>query len=105
MMKATALYPPRDPEHTYFSAPSGVDFAKIDAETLLLANDSCTNTFEEAFIAGTAPTRSCSENIGTKISDAVETTVAEPVKEAAKGVGKVLGKVFGGLFGGDKSHK
>jgi len=101
------LYPPRDPDQTSFQAPSGVEFAKIDADTLLLANDSCVNTFDEAFIAGTAPKAYCSN--GLKISEAVDTTVVEPAKEVGKevgkGVGKVFGKVFGGLFGGDKSKK
>jgi penicillin-binding protein 1B len=105
MMKATQLYPPKDPDQTYFQAPSGVEFAKIDADTLLLANDACVNTFEEAFITGTAPKTFCSDP-GLKISDAIQTTVAEPAKEVAKGVGKVFSKVFGGLFGGgDKSRK
>ena len=103
MMKATQLYPPKDPDQTYFQPPSGVEFAKIDADTLLLANDSCVNTFDEAFIAGTAPKAYCTN--GLKISEAVESTVVEPAKEVGKGVGKVLGKVFGGLFGGDKSRK
>jgi penicillin-binding protein 1B len=107
MMKATQLYPPRDPDQTSFQAPSGVEFAKIDADTLLLANDSCVNTFDEAFIAGTAPTAYCTN--GLKISEAVDSAVIEPTKEVGKevgkGVGKVLGKVFGGLFGGDKSKK
>jgi penicillin-binding protein 1B len=101
MMKASELYPPRDPEHTNFDAPSGIDFAKVDADTLMLATPSCTNTFEEAFIAGTAPTEFCSLH-SARISDFIEKNISDPVKDAGKGVGKVfqgIGKAFGGLFG------
>jgi penicillin-binding protein 1B len=105
MLKATQLYPPRDPDHAYFDVPSGIEFAKIDPESMERANGSCPNTFEEAFIAGTAPTTSCSLH-GFTISDAIEKGVAEPVKEAGKGIGKVFGRVFGGIFGGgDKDKK
>jgi penicillin-binding protein 1B len=100
MTKATQLYPPRNPDQTYFDAPSGIEFAKIDADSMQRANEACTNTFEEAFITGTAPTTICTLH-GSKISDAIEKGVAEPVKEVGKGVGKVIGKIFGGLFGHD----
>jgi membrane carboxypeptidase/penicillin-binding protein len=104
MMKATQLYPPRNPDQTQFDAPGGIEFAKIDAESLELANDACVNTFEEAFIAGTAPTTSCSLH-GLRISDVIDKTVAEPAKEVGKGVNKVfqgVGKVLGSLFGSGK---
>jgi hypothetical protein len=68
------------------------------------ANDSCLNTFEEAFISGTAPTAMCSLH-GNRISDVFEKGVAEPAKEVGKGIGKVFGKVFGGLFGGGGDDK
>jgi penicillin-binding protein 1B len=58
MLKATQLYPPADPDKMYFTSPPGIEFARIDAESLQLANPSCVDTFEEAFIAGTAPTSS-----------------------------------------------
>jgi penicillin-binding protein 1B len=89
MLKATQLYPPRDPDQTSFNVPSGIEFARIDAETHQLANDSCVNTFEEVFIAGTAPTTVCTLH-GLKISDVIEKGVAEPAKEVGKGVGKVI---------------
>src|SRR5262245_19753159 len=104
MMKATQLYPPRNPDQTQFDAPGGIEFARIDAESFELANDACINTFEEAFITGTAQTKSGSLH-GVKISDVIEKTVAEPAKEVGKGVNKVfqgVGKVLGGLFGGGK---
>ena len=108
MIKATQLYPPRDPDQVSFEAPSGIDFVRVDADSLELANDSCVNTFEEAFISGTAPTTYCTLH-GPKISETLEKVVTEPSKEVAKGVGKVLkgvGGIFGSIFGGgDKERK
>jgi penicillin-binding protein 1B len=112
MMKATALYPPRDPDNTSFAAPPGIDFVKVDADTMMLATPSCTNTIEDAFISGTAPAEYCAVH-STRISDVLERNIADPAKEVSKDVGKGVGKVFqgigkafGGLFGGseDKPH-
>jgi penicillin-binding protein 1B len=104
MLKSTQLYPPKEPDRMFFEAPSGIEFARVDSESLQLANPSCENTFEEVFIAGTAPTSYCPLH-GFRISDALE-----PAKEVGKGVGKVfqgIGKAIGGLFGGgdDKNPK
>ena len=103
MLKATALYPPADPDKMYFNAPPGIDFARIDAESLQLANPSCTTVFEEVFIAGTEPTAHCPLH-GFSIGD----TLSEGVTEAGKGIGKVfggIGRFFGGIFGGDDKDK
>src|SRR5205823_14979967 len=102
MLKATQLYPP-NPEKTSFTVPPGIDFARIDAESLLLANPACENTFQEAFIAGTAPTSYCPLQ-GFHISEAVQ----EGVTDAGKGIGKAIqgvGKFIGGLFGGGGDDK
>ena len=103
MLKATQLYPP-NPERTAFVVPPGIDFVRIDAESLLLANPACENTFQEAFLSGTAPTAYCPLH-GFNISEAVQ----EGVTEAGKGIGKAfqgVGRFFGGLFGGDdKKHR
>ena len=111
MMKATELYPPRDPDHMNFDAPPGIDFARIDSDTLMLANSACQNTFEEAFLAGTAPTTYCTLH-GLHISDVLEKSFAEPAKEVTKDVGKGAGKLFqgigkaiGGLFGSSEDKK
>ncbi len=104
MMKATQLYPPRDPDSMNFAAPPGIDFVRLDADSLVLANPSCQNTFQEAFIAGTAPVSHCPLH-GSIISETLE----HGVSEAGKGIGKVvhgIGKLFGGLFrGGDDQRK
>ncbi len=102
MAKATQLYPP-DPDKMYFSAPPGIEVARIDPESMLLANPSCPETFEETFIAGTAPTSYCPLH-GFRISEAVQ----EGVAEAGKGISKAIqgvGKFFGGLFGGGDDKK
>jgi penicillin-binding protein 1B len=111
MMKATDLYPPKDPDHTNFDAPPGIDFARIDADSLMLANSACQNTFEEAFLAGTAPTAYCTLH-GLHLSDVLDKSIAEPAKEVSKDVGKGAGKLFqgigraiGGLFGGGNDDK
>src|SRR6059058_510397 len=41
MIKATQLYPPKDPDHMYFDAPPGIEFAKVDLESQALATPSC----------------------------------------------------------------
>jgi len=104
MMKSSALYPPRDPDHMNFDAPAGIEFARLDEDSLMLANPSCEKTIEEAFISGTAPTVYCTLH-GLKISEAVE----HGVSEAGKGIGKVIqgvGRAIGSIFGGgDKTSK
>jgi penicillin-binding protein 1B len=62
MKKAYELYPPRDRRSMAFSPPSGIEVAKIDMATLLRGDPSCGDSFDEAFIAGTAPTASCFES-------------------------------------------
>jgi hypothetical protein len=42
-----------------FEPPRGIEFATIDADTHMLATPSCQNTFQEAFIVGTAPAVYC----------------------------------------------
>jgi penicillin-binding protein 1B len=59
MMKAYELHPVRDAARMTFTPPPGVEIVTIDADTLLLATPFCRNTFEEAFIVGTAPTAYC----------------------------------------------
>jgi penicillin-binding protein 1B len=105
MLKAKQMYPPKDPDGMYFNAPSGIEFARIDAESMLLANPSCIDVFDEVFIAGTAPSSHCPLHEGFAISDAVTdgfVTAGKGVAEAGRGVGSVvrgIGRFFGGVFG------
>jgi hypothetical protein len=57
MLKAYALHPPA--KNMEFTAPPGIEFVNIDAESLLRATADCTDTFREAFIDGTAPAAYC----------------------------------------------
>jgi penicillin-binding protein 1B len=59
MKKAYQLYPPRRLGSMVFTPPPGIEFVRIDKATLLRADPSCGESFEEAFIAGTAPLASC----------------------------------------------
>jgi penicillin-binding protein 1B len=59
MLKAYKLYPVRDMAAMSFALPPGIEIVRIDAESLMLATPLCQNTFEEAFIVGTAPTVYC----------------------------------------------
>jgi penicillin-binding protein 1B len=57
MLKAYKLYPPS--KRMYFTPPPGIEFVTVDAETMMRATPDCVDTFEEAFIAGTAPAAYC----------------------------------------------
>jgi penicillin-binding protein 1B len=59
MMKAYELYPAPEPARMAFIPPSGIEIVRIDADSLMLATPFCQNTFEEAFIVGTAPKAYC----------------------------------------------
>jgi len=59
MLKAYQLYPVRDAARMSFTPPPGIEIVSIDADSLMLATPLCPNTFEEAFIVGTAPTLYC----------------------------------------------
>ena len=104
MMRAYDLYPPRDVDSMHFQAPSGIDFVRLDNESLALAGPSCPETFEEAFISGTAPTSYCPLH-GFKVSQAIGSAVeaiGNTVKDAPSAVGGAIrdvGRFFGGLFG------
>jgi membrane carboxypeptidase/penicillin-binding protein len=42
-----------------FTVPSGIEFVMIDPETGQLVTPSCPKSFNEAFLAGTAPVHNC----------------------------------------------
>ncbi|MGQ9617585.1 MAG: penicillin-binding protein 1A [Candidatus Aminicenantia bacterium] len=52
-----------------FPVPPDIVFVKIDRMTGLLATPFCSHVIEEAFIAGTEPTRYCSEEEHLKVHD------------------------------------
>jgi penicillin-binding protein 1B len=57
MKKAVEL--PQYSDTKDFSAPDGVDIVKIDKLSNLLSDDSCPDSFDAAFLAGTAPMETC----------------------------------------------
>lgn len=68
MSKAYTLRPPR--QRMSFEAPEGVEMVRVDAESLLRATPDCTHTYEEAFIAGTAPAAYCTAHAPQMVIDA-----------------------------------
>jgi penicillin-binding protein 1A len=64
MKKATRDMPVKD-----FPIPDGVEFAKIDPKTGLLANSQTEKPFFEVFIVGTKPTESAPEETAVKKPD------------------------------------
>src|SRR5207247_5617242 len=71
MLKAYAMYPPA--KHMEFTPPLGIEFVTIDAESMMRATPDCTDTFQEAFLLGTAPSAYC------PIHSAPIANFAEPV--------------------------
>jgi len=57
MLKAYTMYPPS--KQMEFTPPPGIEFVSIDAESMMRATPECTDTFQEAFIRGTAPSAYC----------------------------------------------
>jgi len=57
MLKAYKIHPPS--KRMNFTPPAGIEFVTIDSESGLRATPDCTDTYEEAFIAGTAPAAYC----------------------------------------------
>ncbi len=57
MKKAVLL--PQYSDTNEFSAPDGVEIVKIDKVSNLLSDDTCPDSFDAAFLAGTAPTVPC----------------------------------------------
>ncbi len=51
-------------ENSDFLPPQGIVFKKVDRKSGLLANSSCPDTVDEAFIEGTEPTEECSGEKG-----------------------------------------
>jgi penicillin-binding protein 1B len=57
MLKAYKIHPPST--RMYFTPPPGIEFVTIDSESMLRATSDCPETYEEAFIVGTAPVDYC----------------------------------------------
>jgi len=57
MLKAYKIHPPS--KRIYFTVPPGIEFVTIDSESMLRATPDCDETYEEAFLIGTAPVAYC----------------------------------------------
>jgi len=110
MLKAYQVHPPQDPDAMYFARPSGIDFVRLDRESLGLAAPTCPDTFEEAFIAGTAPTTFCPIH-GFRISEVLGNgveAVGDGLKHTGSAVGRAVkgvGRFFGNVFGRDNNDR
>jgi len=111
-MKRAITLPQYSDTHE-FVPPDGVHVVRLDKATGLLANDTCTNDFDAAFLDGTAPNNYCSQmggsddrNIVQKIlglgedkSAPADGTPPDPNAPKKKGL---IQKLFGG---GDKPQQ
>ncbi|MDR3739379.1 MAG: PBP1A family penicillin-binding protein [Terracidiphilus sp.] len=57
-MKRAVLLPQYSDVHD-FSSPDGVEIVSLDENTNLISNDSCPDSYDAAFLDGTAPTETC----------------------------------------------
>ena len=86
MLKAQELYPPRNLDAMYFSAPEGIIEANVARDTNELQILGCKEDYIEAFLAGSvSPPVQC----GT------------PAENPVSNVFSSIGRAFGRLFGGD----
>src|SRR5262249_16826135 len=80
MLKAYATYPPA--KHMEFTPPPGIEFASIDAESMMRATPDCPDTFQEAFIRGTVPDAYCPiHSAPIAIGESVDPS--EPIKASS----------------------
>ena len=66
-----------------FTPAPGIEFVSIDSESMLRATSDCPETYQEAFIAGTAPVDYCPLH-----SVHVATDVNEPSADGTVPIGK-----------------
>jgi penicillin-binding protein 1B len=95
MKRAQDLYPPRDPDAMYFSAPDGVVEETVLRDAAEIPARGCEEDHREVFLAGSVLSSpvSCGEQAPSGVSGVIE-----------KGLGKV-GGFFSRIFGGGKDDK
>jgi penicillin-binding protein 1B len=59
MKKAYQIHPVKDTNAMAFNPPPGIEIVRIDSATHRRGDPSCGESFDEAFLWGTAPTASC----------------------------------------------
>jgi penicillin-binding protein 1B len=94
MVKAQDLYPPRDRDSMYFSAPEGIVEQVVPSDARQPPAEGCAVDHVEVFLAGAVPDPlAC----GDPHTNAVTNFLQVPKSFVGK-----IGKFFGGLFGGGK---
>jgi len=86
MLKAYKIHPPS--KQMDFTPAPGIEFVSIDPESMLRATDDCPETYQEAFIAGTAPVDFCplhSVHVATDVNEPSADGTAPIVKSDAPG--------------------
>jgi penicillin-binding protein 1B len=83
MLKAYKIHPPS--QRMDFPAPTGIEFVSIDPQSMLRATSDCPETYQEAFIAGTAPVDFCPLH-----SVHVATDANEPSPDGIAPIGKTV---------------
>jgi len=92
MLRAQALYPPRDIDAMRFSPPEGIVEVNVPTDGHEPPATGCTVEHRETFLAGAVPSPVvCGDPHPSAVSDFVEKGVVRPL-------GKI-GRFFGGLFG------
>ena len=95
MLKAQALYPPRDLGAMHFTAPEGIVEEEVPTDGHQPPAYGCTEEHRETFLAGAVPSPlACGDPHGNAVSNFIQ-----------KGVIGRIGKFFGGLFGGGKKEE
>ena len=94
MLKAQALYPPRDPDGMYFAQPDGIVVENVPSDGHEPPAWGCMEEHPETFLVGAVPTPlACGDPHTSAVSNFIKTNV----------VGRI-GKFIGGLFGDGKEE-
>jgi penicillin-binding protein 1B len=84
MLKAYALYPPRDPNALWFAAPDGIALENVPADAHQPQAWGCNTEYQESFLSGAVPSPvACGD------------AHANPVSTVLGKVGNFIGKLFG----------
>jgi penicillin-binding protein 1B len=91
MLQAYKIHPPS--KRMNFTTPAGVEFVTIDSDSMLRATPDCTDTYEEAFISGTAPVAYCPLHSAQVATDTNEPSTSAPAPIVKSPPGMAVGTV------------
>ena len=104
MIKATRLYPPRDPDQVSFEAPGGIDFVRIDSESF-----EARQRFLHEHIRRSIHLRNRANNLlhatrPENFAKPSRKSLLKPYERSGEGASEKsfggVGGIFGGIFGG-----